>query len=68
MDVQTTKSFKKLSSLEFACENDAQEAADHWVKNHPWYQYNQFTIITASRKVEVKRGRPGKTDEPLIIY
>ncbi len=68
MDMQTTKSFKKLSSLEFACEKDAQAAADHWVKNHPWYQYNHFTIVPVSRKVEVKRGRPRKTDELLIVY
>jgi transposase len=29
LDVQTTKSFKKLMGLEFACEKDAQAAADH---------------------------------------
>ena len=68
MDMQTTKSFKKLSSLEFACEKDAQAAADHWVKNHPWYQYNQFAIVPVSRKVEVKRGRPRKTEKRLIVY
>ena len=62
LDVQTTKSFKKLLGLEFACEMDAQVVADHWVKNHPWYQYTQFAVVPTSRKVEVKRGRP-RTDE-----
>jgi len=45
LDVQTTKSFKKLRGLEFACEKDAQAAADHWAKNHPWHQYTQFSIV-----------------------
>ena len=68
LDVQTTKSFKKLLGLEFACENDDQAAADHWVKNHSWYQYTQFTIVPLSRKVEVKRGRPRKDEERLTLY
>ncbi len=68
MDVQTTKSFKKLLVLEFACEKDAQAAADHWAKNHPWYQYAQFTIVPVSRKVKMKRGRPRKDEERLTIF
>jgi len=34
LDVQTAKSFKKLMGLEFACEKDAQVAADYWENNH----------------------------------
>jgi transposase len=68
LDVKTTKSFKKLLGLEFACEKDAQAAADHWANNHPWYQYAQFTIVPVSRKVEMKRGRPRKDEERLTIY
>ena len=68
LDVQTTKSFKKLLGLGFACEKDAQAAADHWADNHPWYQYTQFTIVPVSRKVEMKRGRPRKDEERLTMF
>lgn len=68
LDAQTTKSFKKLLGLEFACEMDAQAAADHWVKNHPWYQYTQFSVVQTSRKVEVKRGRPRTNEERRTVY
>lgn len=68
LDVQTTKSFKKLLGLEFACEKDAQAAAGHWADNHPWYQYAQFTIVPVSRKIEMKRGRPRKDEERLTIF
>lgn len=68
IDVQTTKSFKKLLELEFDCEMDAQAAADHWAKNHLWYQYTQFAIIPTSRKIEVKRERPRNDEERRIVY
>jgi len=68
MDVQTMKSFNKLLGLEFACEKDAQAAADHWAKNHSWYRYTQFTIVPISRKIVVKRGRPRKDEERLTLY
>ncbi|KUG19024.1 mobile element protein [hydrocarbon metagenome] len=68
LDRQTTKSFKKLLGLEFACEKDAQAAADHWATNHPWYRYTQFTIVPGSRKVERKRGRPRKDEERLTMF
>ena len=68
LDIQTTKSFKKLRGLEFACEKDARAAADHWAKNHPWYQYTQFSIVPTSRKIESKRGRPRKDEERLTVY
>jgi len=68
LDVQTTKSFKKLLGLEFACEMDAQAAAGHWVKNHPWYQYAQFAVVPTSRKVEVKRGRPRTDEQRRTVY
>jgi transposase len=68
LDVQTTKSFKKLRGLEFACEKDARAAADHWAKNHTWYQYTQFSIVPTSRKIESKRGRPRKDEDRLTVY
>ncbi len=68
LDVKTAKSFKKLLGLEFACENDARAAAEHWAKNHPWYQFMGFTIVPTSRKIEVKRGRPRNDEERCIIY
>lgn len=67
-DIQTTKSFKKLLGLEFACEKDAQAAADHWGMNHPWYQFTQFSIVPVSRKIEAKRGRPRKNEEKRNLY
>jgi transposase len=68
LDVQTAKSFKKLLGLEFACENDAPAAAEHWAKNHPWYLFTGFTIAPVSRKVEGNRGRPRNDEERLIVY
>lgn len=68
LDVQTTKSLKKLTGLEFACEKDALSAADHWVKNHHWYSYSMLTVVPISRKIEVKRGRPKKDEERVIVY
>ena len=68
LDVQTAKSFKKLLGLEFACENDARAAAEHWAKNHPWYLFTGFTTAPVSRKVEGKRGRPRNDEERLIVY
>ena len=68
LDVKTAKSFKKLLGLEFACENDARAAAEHWAKNHPWYQFTGFTIVPTSRKIEVKRGRPRNDEERCTVY
>lgn len=68
LDVQASKSFKKLLGLDFACEKDARAAADHWAKNHPWYKYLQFTVVPVSRKIEVKRGRPRKDEERLMVF
>jgi transposase len=68
LDVRTTKSFKKLLGLEFACEMDAQAAADHWAKNHLWHRYTQFSIVPISRKMEVKRGRPRNDEERHTVY
>lgn len=66
LDVKTAKSFKKLLGLEFACENDARAAAEHWAKNHPWHQFTGFTIVPTSRKIEVKRGRPRNDEERYL--
>jgi transposase len=60
LDVQTTKSFKELRGLEFACEKDTKAAADHWAKNAPRYQCTHLSIVPTSRKIESKRGRPRK--------
>lgn len=65
MDKKTRKSLKKLCSVEFACETDAQKAIDHWVKNHPWYQISQYVVTSRSRRMNGKRGRP-KSDEPMM--
>lgn len=67
-DVQTSKSFKKLLSLEFACDKNAQAAADNWGMNHPWYQFTQFKIVPVSRKIEAKRARPRKNEEKRTLY
>ena len=68
LDIKTTKAFKKLTKIEFACEKDALAAADRWSKKHPWYQYSTLTAITISRKIDVKRGRPKNDEARLTVY
>jgi len=59
------KSFRKACAGEFACEPDAKNAADKWLKEHPKFQFSEFEILTIQRKTEKKRGRP-KAGEPLV--
>lgn len=54
--------------FEFACEKDAQAAADHWVKNHPWYRLTHLAVVPVSRKIELKRRRPRKDEERLTVH
>jgi len=59
------KSFRKACAGEFACEPDANNAAEKWLKEHPKFQFSEFEILMIQRKIEKKRGRP-KAGEPLV--
>jgi transposase len=68
LDSSTTKSLKKLLALEFACEKDAQAAADHWAENHPWYLFQKLILVPLSGKVTGKRGRPKNDQERCTVF
>lgn len=57
---------RKLRAREFVCEPDARIAAEKWLEDHPGYRFSSLDIITVSRKMEKKRGRP-KNDEPVVF-
>jgi len=58
-------SLRKILAKEFACEPDAQNAAENWLNKHPKFQFSELEILTIQRKAEKKRGRP-KTGEQLV--
>jgi len=58
-------SLRKVLAKEFACEPDAKNAAENWLKKHPKYQFSELEILTIQRKAEKKRGRP-KAGEQLV--
>jgi transposase len=63
---KASRSLKKISSPEYACEPDARAAADRWLNKHPRYQFNKYEILPVTRKIGKTRGRP-KSDEPVSI-
>lgn len=59
------KSLKHLTSLEFACEPDARDAAQRWIQKQPLFRFIDLRIGTVIHRVNRKRGRPA-TDESCI--
>ena len=59
-------SLKKLSVHEFACEPDAQLAAEKWLKKHSRYQFKELSVVPVNHKKGKTRGRP-KSDEPVDV-
>jgi len=61
------KSLNKLKKMEYACEEDANRAAELWIDEHHRYRFNDLSIEPKSRRMNGKRGRP-KKDEVLETY
>jgi transposase len=62
------KSWRKLSSKEFACEPDARMAAERWFSEQPFLSPEKIEVIPTVKKKNKKRGRPGKQDQVAIVY
>ena len=63
---KTRISLKKLSVHEFACEPDAQLAAEKWLKKHSRYRFKELSVVPVNHKHGKTRGRP-KADEPVTV-
>ena len=62
------KSLNKLKRVKYACEKDANQAAEKWLKEHPMYQFKQVSIESKSSRIGGKRGRPKKGEELETCY
>ncbi len=62
------KSWKKLSSREFACEPDARMAAERWFAEHPFLSPGNYEVVPRVKKENGKRGRPGKGEQVSVVY
>ena len=62
------KSLNKLKRVAYACEKDANQAAEKWLEEHQMHQFKQLSIEPKSRRVDGKRGRPKKGEELETFY
>ena len=62
------KSLNKLKKMEYACEEDANRAAEKWLEEHQMYLFKQLSIELKSRRMNGKRGRPKKGEELETCY
>jgi transposase len=62
------KSLNKLKRVEYACENDANRAAEKWLKEHQMYLFKQLSVESKSRRIGGKRGRPKKGEVLETFY
>lgn len=63
-----TKSLNKLKRVEYACEKDANQAAEKWLEQHQMYLFKQLSIESKSRRIGGKKGRPKKGEELETCY
>ena len=63
-----TKSLNKLKRMEYACEKDANQAAEKWLEQHQMYLFRQLSIESKSRRIGGKKGRPKKGEELETCY
>ena len=64
----TQTSLNKLKRLEYACEDDANRAAEKWLDEHQEYLFKQLSIESKSRRIGGKRGRPKKGEKLETFY
>jgi transposase len=61
------KSLKKLMGRVFFCEEDALKAAEVWIKDFPFVEFDKIELKSNKRRESGKKGRPSK-DEILKTY
>jgi transposase len=61
-------SLRKILAKKFACEPDAKNAAENWLKTNPKFQFSELEILAIQRKAEKKRGRPKAGEQLIQMY
>jgi transposase len=61
------KSLKKLMGRDFFCEEDALKAAEIWIQDFPYVEFNKLELKSVKKRESSKKGRPLK-DEILKTY
>jgi transposase len=64
---KASKSLKKLMGQDFFCEEDALKAADIWIQDFPYVEFDKIELKSIKRRESGKKGRPLK-DEILKTY
>jgi len=62
------KSWKKLHAKEFACEPDAQMAAQLWFDEYPYLSPENIRVLSKTKKKNGRKGRPGKDEAVETVY
>ena len=62
------KSLNKLKRIEYACEKDANKAAEKWLKEHQMCIFKKLSIESKSHRIGGKKGRPKKGEELETCY
>jgi transposase len=62
------KSWKKLRAKEFACEPDAQMAAQLWFDEYPYLSPENIRVLSKTKKKNGRKGRPGKDEAVETVY
>jgi transposase len=62
------RSLNKLKRTEYACEEDARNAAELWIKEHKRFRFSNISIEKKSRRKNGKVGRPKKGEELQDYY
>ena len=65
---QARKSWKKLRAKEFACEPDAQMAAQLWFDEYPYLSPENIRVLSKTKKKNGRKGRPGKDEVVATVY
>jgi transposase len=57
-----------LNNLEFACEKDAINEANRWIKVHPHYEFKTIEITSRRKRKSSARGRPKKDEVMETVF
>lgn len=62
------KSWWHLCNRDFACVADALKAAGAWLKKHPYLVFEGLQAVEHYRRLDGKKGRPGKNTMKTTYY
>jgi len=62
------KGLIKLENRKFACEKDAVNESNRWIKTHPHYEFDTLDTIARKKRKCGGRGRPKKDEETETIF